>query len=201
LSSTLNNGDLKERTFNLMIDFNSTDYASFNSNRFLIESNNELGVKFPHYWFYKLEFVLYYEFATNDNFLLDFTKHNPEVTNYKNIEHKELWKAYRMTAKNSVEHISPQNPREKKDFLCTSMLNHFGNLALVTRSINSSYSDNSFNLKRAKFDDNIKNNRIDALKLYLIYNNWDENSWNDETAKIHQNDMSLLLENYFNENI
>ena len=201
LSSTFNKGDLKDRTLQLMIDFNSPNKILFNKKRFLSESENELGVKFPHYWFYKLEYVLYHEFFKNDNFLIEFNKQNLNNTIYKNINHKELWKAYRITAKNSVEHISPQNPSVAKDLLCDTMLNHFGNLALVTRSINSSYSNNAFNMKRVKFEDNIKNNRIDALKLYLIYNNWDENSWNDYSSEKHQNDMSLILENYFNENI
>jgi len=200
-SSILKKGDLKERTLQLMIDLNSQGKSSFNTQRFLSESNNELGVKFPHYWFYKLEYVLYYEFFRNDDFLMEFNKDNPNSTKYKSIDHKDLWKAYRMTAKNSVEHISPQNPSAEKDLLCKTMLNHFGNLALVTRSINSSYSNNSFDMKRVKFFDNIKNDRIDALKLYLIYYNWDETTWEDSSSEKHQNDMTLILENYFKANV
>lgn len=55
-------------------------------------------------------------------------------------------------------------------------------------------------MKKSKFEDNLKNNRIDALKLYLIYNNWDENSWNDQSATKHQEDMAIILRNYFNKN-
>ncbi|CAM4275981.1 DUF262 domain-containing protein [Flavobacterium terrigena] len=201
LSCTYTKGDLKERSLQLMINFNSTEKMIFNSNRFLTNSGNELGVKFPHYWFYKLEYVLLYQFFTNENFLFEFQKNSSSFTNYNKITHKELWKNYRITAKNSVEHISPQNPSFEKDKLCANFLNHFGNLALVTRSINSSYSNNAFDVKRIKFEDNLKKNRIDALKLYLIYQNWNESTWNDTSAEKHQNEMSLVLEKYFIENI
>lgn len=199
LSSTFNKGDLKSRTLSLMKDFIQAD-INFNNERFELNENNELGVKFPHYWFYKLEYVLYYEFMQDSDFLTKFKNNNSSFTNYNAIKHNELWKDYRITAKNSVEHISPQNPNVELDRLCDICLNHFGNLALVTRSINSSYSNNAFDMKRSKFEDNIKNIRVDALKLYLIYNCWDEKSWNDQSAAKHQEDMAIILRNYFNQN-
>ena len=55
-------------------------------------------------------------------------------------------------------------------------------------------------MKKSKFEDNIKNSRIDALKLYLIYNHWDEKSWNDTSAEKHQIDMTKILDNYFKQN-
>ena len=131
----------------------------------------------------------------------EFSKRHPKNTIYNEVQHKELWKAYRITAKNSVEHISPQTPDSEANRLCHNMLNHYGNLALVTRSINSSYSNNPFNMKRERFKNNLTNNRIDALKLYLIYQNWNVNTWNDDTSEKHQEDMVLILENYFKKNI
>ena len=50
------------------------------------------GVGFPHYWFYKLEFVLW--------------------LSGENDMSQEQRKTFRITAKNSVEHISPQEPEE-----------------------------------------------------------------------------------------
>ena len=66
--------------------------------------------------------------------------------------------------------------------------------------IQDNWVNYAFNMKKSKFEDNLKNNRIDALKLYLIYNNWDENSWNDQSATKHQEDMAIILRNYFNKN-
>lgn len=203
LSSNFINGDLKERTLKLMNDFELDEANRFNANRFLVTGTNELGVQFPHYWFYKLEYVLFYEYLKNEKFLSDFKSKNNDFSGYR-ISTKDLrtlWKDYKITAKNSVEHISPQNPSVEKDILCDRLLNHFGNLALVTRSINSSYSNLSFDRKKAAFIDNKRNNKMDALKLDIIYSNFNESTWNDETAEQHQNDMKLILENYFNENI
>jgi hypothetical protein len=72
------------------------------------------------------------------------------------------------------------------------MLNHFGNLSLVSRSINSEYSNLPFNEKRQRF---INNNRIklDSLKMDLIYCN---DSWSDIKAMEHQNEMINITNEY-----
>jgi hypothetical protein len=136
----------------------------------------KLGVDFPHYWFYKLEFILWH--------------------NRIELGKKDEWESYKMTARNSVEHISPQNPRNASDKLCKTELDGFGNLVLVTRSINSEYSDLPYSVKKAKFDDKKSKGSLDALKSDLIYS---YPNWNDEMAKDHEKDMKELVENYFNE--
>jgi uncharacterized protein with ParB-like and HNH nuclease domain len=130
------------------------------------------GTSFPHYWFYKLEFVLW-------NTLKD--------------SKDDRWKNFKFTAKNSVEHISPQTQKDTDtNTVSKEMLNCFGNLSLVSRSINSEYSNLPFNEKRQRF---LNNNRIklDSLKMDLIYSN---NIWNDELAQKHQNEMIECLETY-----
>jgi len=135
--------------------------------------NENLGTDFSHYWFYKLEYILWHE------------QHN---------EKGSRWGSFRMTAKNSVEHISPQTP-EKFDSnqVSASVLNSFGNLSLVSRSINSEYSNKPYVEKRARF---IEKNRsvVDSLKMDLIYQN---NSWNDALAKKHQDKMTEYFREYF----
>jgi len=135
--------------------------------------NEELGTDFPHYWFYKLEYILW--------------EQNKE-------EMGGNWKAFRMTAKNSVEHISPQKP-EKFDSnqVSKSILNTFGNLSLVSRNINSEYNNKPYSEKRARF---LEKNRavVDSLKMYLIYEN---DKWNDSLAKKHQQDMLDFFAKYF----
>lgn len=84
-----------------------------------------LGTSFPHYWFYKLEFVLW--------------------DKYKN-QRDDRWKDFKLTAKNSVEHISPQTQKNTDtNTVSEAMLNKFGNLSLVSRSINSEYSNLPYN--------------------------------------------------------
>lgn len=199
-SSDLKAGDLRVRTRFLMDNFSNEIYNSFNRKRFKIGPNNGVGVKFPHYWFYKLEYVLWYQYNDQIDFLNTLRKNGTLKLKYENIVDFSLWESFKITAKNSVEHISPQNPEISNDKLCINMLNHFGNLALVTRGINSSYSNYAFDVKKSKFIDN-KKTRLDALKLDLIYSNWNEETWNDESAKEHQEDMVNLLEFYFNQNI
>lgn len=134
------------------------------------ELANASGVKFAHYWFYKLEFVLWFQ--------------NKRAT--------ERWKKFRLTAKSSVEHISPQTPTERDDNRAIQALDHFGNLALVSRSLNSEYGNLPYNEKRQRFLNNNKS-RIDTLKMDLLYEN---EQWDDSTAFAHQNEMIECMESY-----
>lgn len=158
---------LMQRTYKFTKDFSYRENYDYNE---LIEAK---GVGFSHYWFYKLEFVLWY--------LLKDKK-------------DKRWKEFRFTAKNSVEHISPQHPKEEDgNKVSTHILDSFGNTSLVSRSINSEYSNNSFRVKREKFrEKNI--NSVDSLKMDLIYVN---KKWDDDLAKEHQNLMFDYLEQYF----
>ncbi|GAA4026378.1 DUF262 domain-containing protein [Flavobacterium cheonhonense] len=159
-------GSLIVRTRNFLDQYN---YTTIFDTSLLKEPH---GTSFPHYWFYKLEFVLW-------NTLKD-TK-------------DERWKNFKFTAKNSVEHISPQTQKTTDtNTVSEGMLNHFGNLSLVSRSINSEYSNLPFNEKRQRF---VNNNRVklDSLKMELIYAN---DKWNDTIAKQHQDEMIEYLENY-----
>lgn len=131
------------------------------------------GVKLAHYWFYKLEFVLWLQEKRST----------------------DKWKRFRLTAKSSVEHISPQTPTERDDNRVDKALNHFGNLALVSRSLNSEYSNLPFNEKRQRFLNNNKS-RLDSLKMDLIY---ECEQWSDEKAFTHQQAMIDCLDCYCND--
>jgi len=74
--------NLPERTWALMKEIDQNNLSVGRENLDILESSE--GVNFPHYWFYKLEFVLWYKLKDK----------------YPN------WKNFRMTAKNSVEHVS-----------------------------------------------------------------------------------------------
>jgi hypothetical protein len=164
---------LPERTIRSMseyLKFEPDPQAIFGT----IDNPSKKGTLFPHYWFYKIEFVLWY---------------------YRNnIKKSEDWKDYKMTARNSIEHIGPQNPRAHEDKVCKEMLDTMGNLVLVTRSINSEYSDKAFGIKKSMFLDKKRKGSIDSLKSDLIY---DEDNWNDEIAKKHFEKILMLLNDYF----
>lgn len=128
------------------------------------------GVKFSHYWFYKLEFVLWFQEKRKD----------------------ERWRKFRLTAKSSVEHISPQTPANRDDNQVDRQLDHFGNLALVSRSLNSEYGNLPYNEKRQRFLNKNKS-RLDSLKMDLIYEN---EKWNDVKALDHRKEMLECLDAY-----
>jgi len=134
------------------------------------------GTKFQHYWFYKLEYVLWKNWS---------------------FEKDERFKSYRITSKNSVEHIYPQNPDnletypklEKKDS------DSFGNLVLLSVSQNSEYGAKSVPIKRSMFKD--RNGSYDTLKSYLIFNDFSE-AWNPETIQKHKESMIEQLKQHYN---
>ncbi|KGR89057.1 hypothetical protein CD30_17765 [Ureibacillus massiliensis 4400831 = CIP 108448 = CCUG 49529] len=134
--------------------------------------DQELGTEFPHYWFYKLEYVLWEKYALSKD---------------------KRWKDFKLTAKNSVEHISPQTQKvTDTNTVSNKELNKFGNLALVSRSINSEYSNLPFNEKRQRFI-NKNREKLDSLKMDLIYEN---STWNDQLAHKHMKDMIKVLNEY-----
>lgn len=128
------------------------------------------GVNFAHYWFYKLEFVLWHQQKRKS----------------------DEWQRFRLTAKNSVEHISPQTPSKRDDYRADEMMDRFGNLALVSRSVNSEYGNLPFNEKRQRFLNNNKS-RLDSLKMALIYEN---ETWSDKLAQAHEQDMLECFDRY-----
>lgn len=157
---------LTDRTWECMEDYpqHPIDYSIL---------HEELGTGFPHYWFYKIDFILWHE---------------------KDELRKPQWNSYKVTAKNSIEHIGPQNPRDKRDKVCIKQLDKMGNLVLVTRSINSEYGDQPYKVKRARFNDKKNKGSYDSLKSDLIYTN---DNWNDDLAEKHQEKILQVLERYF----
>lgn len=137
------------------------------------------GLRFPHYWFYKLEFVLWH-------------------LNSINLNSKEM-ASFRMTAKNSIEHISPQSPQLDpngkpldRDKVSPAILDTFGNLSLVSRSLNSEYGNKPYNEKQPHFN-NRNRDRIDSLKMAAIYRS---PTWGDDEAVAHQAEMITILKDY-----
>lgn len=162
------------------------------------ELRKALGVSFPHYYFYKLEFILW----SKRNELS--AKYNLKLTN------SEMWDEFYLTSRNSIEHIFPQNPKaensnllfiiadEKRDALLESdehysPINDFGNLVLLTTGMNSSYSNKSFGEKRQQFINNKR--RIDSLKSSIIFS---QEIWNWESVQNHRDSMITIFKDYLN---
>lgn len=106
--------------------------------------NKAQGTSFQHYWFQKLEYVLW--------------------RNWKNTTDPKF-KAYRITSRNSVEHIYPQHPKFSLPINDHS-LHSFGNLVLLNVSQNSEYSNKEVNVKQKEFENKAV---YDTLKSYYIF--------------------------------
>ena len=127
------------------------------------------GTGFEHYWFQKLEYLLWKDIKISE----------PSMEN----EAKRKFKNYRITSKNSIEHIHPQNYSK----LPQDWLHHFGNLVLLSPGENSSYSDKAESVKRAEF---MKKDGYDSLKSKHIFALMgDGGDWTNIKIKEHHADM------------
>lgn len=162
-------GDKKEMSWNLL---NGTvEKPKFD---FINDLSKGHGTHFNHYWFYKLEYILWKKWDNRD---------------------EPTFKRFRITSKNSVEHVFPQNEeyKTKLDDLNdeTDWLNCFGNLALLSVGQNSSYSNQDVDKKRIDFN---RKDVFESLKLAKMYAN---PNWNSNEIKQHQEEMILLLQNHY----
>ena len=139
----------------------------FDFENYLMYGNH--GTKFKHYWFQKLEYLLW--------------KNLPEE--YKTEEFKN----YRIVSRNSVEHIYPQ-----KDAKIDQYLHSFGNLVLLSVSQNSEYGAKPVSVKRSMFKEKI--NTYDTLKSFYIFKN--NHDWNTQEIERHKMEMIRELANHYN---
>ncbi len=129
------------------------------------DSHNHIS----HYWYYKMDWIIW------------------DLSNVKDRE-------FKFTARNSVEHISPQNPQSENkntDKVSEGCLNSFGNLFLISGSQNSSVGNEGFETKLAKFfnDKDVKNLKLGLIAKYT--------KWGDDGAKKHLDDCLKLVKKYY----
>ena len=126
---------------------------------------------FSQYWFYKMDWIIW------------------DLSNKKDSE-------FKFTARNSIEHISPQAKKEdnKVDNTVSDKFKHsFGNLTLISIGQNSSFSNKGYLEKMGEF----KEKKIQNLKMKLIYKN---EVWNDEKCEEHLNECLQKIKIYYQEN-
>jgi|TARA_R110001583_G_scaffold178457_5_gene334360 uncharacterized protein with ParB-like and HNH nuclease domain len=131
------------------------------------------GTSFEHYWFQKLEYVLWKQ---------------------ESDRHLEQFKKYRITAKNSVEHVYPQH-EEHQNQLERDFLDAFGNLVLLSPGENSSYSNQAVKKKLVDFE---AKPQYDSLKLKAMFKLLKEqNDWQEKQIKQHQSEMLSFLAGHY----
>ena len=164
-------GDKKEISLELISQVKRNEKIDLTALSILNESH---GTSFHHYWFYKLEYLLWKTWDKNDNRV----------------------KQFRISSKNSVEHVFPQNHEFGNKLTNTEFdwLNSFGNLGLLSVGENSSYNNQDVRKKKVDFDNK---QTYDSLKLAKIYSSPNINSWGTENIKQHQQEMISTLHHHY----
>lgn len=188
--STKNTSKLKERTFEIVFqDFKEELNHLEDTQKYLTQLS---GTNYPNYIFYKLEYILW--------------KNRNKICSTYQLD-VERWNNFRLTAKNSVEHIFPQKSKEENkhiDYISEEELDRlqlvgkhpiddFGNLVLLSPGMNSEYSNMPYKQKKGKYDSKTD---ADSLKSELIFQNSD---WNWNKVNHHRNEMINLISEYLSE--
>ena len=96
------------------------------------------GVKTPHYWFYRLEYYLWKNGVENEGDL-----------KIKDNGFGDIRKKFYFRNLGSIEHFQPQSEPDEKWWLNNkSEMDIFGNLTLISRSLNSSLGQQNLEKKR-----------------------------------------------------
>src|SRR5690625_1781407 len=139
------------------------------------------GTSFEHYWFQKLEYLLWKQRDKND----------------------EKASKYRITSKNSVEHVHPRN-EERGIELEKEALDAFGNLVLLSPGENSSYSNQTIGKKEADFKDKPRYDSLKLKELFALYEEkrrgWISQDVRDRHSKLisqHQQQMITVLRRHY----
>jgi hypothetical protein len=164
-------GDKKQTTWDIVTD--NAIFPEFETVHSILSQDS--GTKFNHYWFYKLEYLLWKNWDKNTD--------------------KNEFKRYRITSKNSIEHVFPQNDEYKNRLANENddrdWLNSFGNLALLSVGQNSEYSNQDVAKKKIDFQ---RKDTYDSLKLAKVY---EFENWNTKEIIEHQNTMFSVFENHY----
>ena len=147
------------------------------------------------YWFYKLEFILWYNYYNNINSNI-FNQNDDNI----NKKIKEILNKFRITSKNSIEHVYPRDDSQLidedkwSDKTKEECLNSFGNLVLISGSLNSELNNKSY--KFSILRDKLKKGDVQSLKSLLILKN---NKWDENACKEHLKEVIDLYVNYYAE--
>jgi hypothetical protein len=152
------------------------------------QQHKGLGTDTPHYWFYKLEYCLWEIWFNKTPIAIKCSK--PDILE-KTRDGKNSNATFRMRHITSIEHVSPQS-RNEGDI---KQLDRFGNLALISVSANSSYSDKDPSVKASEFKLKRDKGMIESLKLAHIFDAFSEKKliWDDTAMEEHENAMVAVL--------
>lgn len=147
--------------------------------------NNEV-----RYWFWKLDFYIW--------------QHRKELFN-DSPEALAVVENYIFRRNRSIEHIAPQTPQSNSMMVWEAtpedkkLRDSFGNLVMISQGLNSSLSNESYEVKTAhvqSYYNGAKSGSIESLKLLVVHQNYSK--WDKESIKEHGEKMYEMLKKSFN---
>ncbi len=140
---------------------------------FLDDSNYKLGVKTPHIVFNFLDYLLW--------------KGN-----------KKKYANFDFEFRNSVEHWYPQHPSDGS-FDSWDDKDTFGNLCIISRSVNSKFSNLSPESKMKSYSKMVNNGSLKLRIMGDIIGNCSNKDWIKSKCQEHESEMIEILESACNE--
>lgn len=150
---------------------------------FKVPPYEELSYKGDNrYWFWRLDFYIWQH---RDEL---FEKGSPE---------RRIADNYIFRRNRSIEHIAPQTPQSQSALQWTDseddarLRDSFGNLVMISQGLNSSLSNESYEVKAAhvqSYCNGSKSGSIESLKLLVAYKDY-PNGWSKETIEKHGGEM------------
>lgn len=174
----------------------------------LLDEGRTYHEKFPNinrYWFWRLDYYLWEKSlhkesknGANEN---DKNSGTIGIFDLKE-EEKNVVEKYVFSSNRSVEHLHPQNESVEGSWDDDDAVNSFGNLAMISQTLNSYQSNKSIQEKFGKIEKSIADNKsVESLKLYWMYLAYKkENKWTKEMASEHCEEMCKILDDSFQNN-
>ena len=139
------------------------------------------------YWFWRLDFSIW--------------QHRYELfKSEEDASYLDIAENYVFIRNRSIEHIAPQHPKTESKLQWSeseddnALLNSFGNLVMISQSLNSALSNSSYEEKKAHVESyfNSVNGTIESLKLLMVYKDF-STCWSKDNIPLHGEKMYSFL--------
>ncbi len=158
-----------------------------------IEEVLGLGLGTPRFLFNYTDYLLwelYYDNVRGEGEKDNINQEKHQSLLEKIAKVKEKFNSFRFVQRSSVEHLFPQSRlHELKGEAKQVTMDCFGNLCLISRSSNSTFSNH---LPYQKKVDSAKWKRNESLKQLIMFQCFDT-EWNTEEIETHQKEIKELL--------
>ena len=141
------------------------------------------------YWFWRLDYYLWEQ----------------KEKYFETEKAKQIVDEYVFRTNRSIEHIAPQHPQQNSTLQWDEnnpdddiKRDCFGNLCMISNSLNSTLKNSPYEMKKAYVDTFIKEEKfgtIESLKLLKIFEKY--NVWNKDNIEEHGKEMFEILKDSF----